>query len=63
MSQEPDTTKIPVTIKDETQKAYLLVNHGGSEEWFPKSEVHFSYRNGTEANAVIPDWLLEKKGW
>lgn len=62
---EPNTTEISVIIKRETEKAYLLQEKGEThdESWFPKSEVHFSYRNGDEATAVIPDWLLEQKGW
>lgn len=63
MSKEPDTEEVSVYIGGETAKAYFLTSDGKPSDWFPKSEVHFSYRKGGEARAIIPVWLLEKKGW
>ena len=59
-----DESTVSVTILDETEKAYLFL-HGTQQAWFPKSEVYFESRNlkTCKAIAIIPDWLLQKKGW
>jgi hypothetical protein len=64
MSDDDDDSVVSVLIIDETEKAYLFHNEG-KQEWFPKSEVHFESRNikTGKARAIIPDWLMQKKGW
>lgn len=60
-----EESKLKVKVLEEREKAYLLLNEEGKEDWFPKSQVSFERRNvkTQEGTAIIPDWLLENKGW
>jgi len=61
-----DTSHVPVKIIRETEKAYLLENVETKESaFFPKSQIHFDRMNHKtmEGVCVIPDWLLDAKGW
>lgn len=57
--------KINVTIKLQTDKAYLA-HYLGVDKWVPKSQVErfdtdgVNNGEGMEAEIVIPDWLYEK---
>lgn len=70
--REPETEPVPVIVVRETAMAYLLRDRSqdedgdeDSEEWFPKSQIHFEQRNVKtgKAIAIIPLWLLRDKGW
>ena len=62
---EPQLEPVEVTVKEEREKSYLFSAEGKPDTFFPKSEVSFKRRNVNtqEAIALIPLWLLEKKGW
>lgn len=62
---EVETDDVPVTITNESDRGYKFTDENGKEEWFPKSQVSFKYRNPItgKATATIPLWLLKNKGW
>lgn len=63
---EPETEPVEVIIDSskETDKAYHFTHPEHGEAFFPKSEVTFKSKlpSGV-AIAIIPIWLLDKKGW
>lgn len=66
----PETDKVKVRVMDDRDKSYLFeeMRDDGmppKRDFFPKSEVTFDRRNVKtgEAVAIIPLWLLERKGW
>lgn len=65
MESENDIVRCVVT--GETEKAYKMRDKEdpSRESFFPKSQISFQRRNlkTGEAEAVIPVWLLESKGW
>ena len=60
---DTEIDEVEVTIKSETEKAYMLQGNNGDMSWFPKSQVSFKSRIGDKAIAEIPIWLLEEKHW
>ena len=64
---ESDTEIVRCVVTGETAKAYQLrdADDPSRESYFPKSQVSFQRRNikTGAAEAVIPMWLLESKGW
>lgn len=56
---------IQVTVVEERDVSYLFQHEDGRQAFFPKSQVNFKRRNINtgEAIALVPLWLLEKKGW
>lgn len=62
---DSETEPVDVRVIEERDKSYLLATEGKGNAFFPKSEVSFKSRNTKTgvAVAVIPLWLLEKKGW
>ena len=56
---------VAVEVVEERDASYLFRNEDGKEAFFPKSETSFKQRNlkTGKAVALVPLWLLEKKGW
>jgi len=53
---------ISVTFRRETDKA-ILVEHGGTDIWLPKSQVESTVYGpiGSTADIDITDWIAEQK--
>lgn len=56
---------VEVIVLEDREKSYKFQAQGKPDAFFPKSEVSFKSRNVKTGKAVamIPLWLLEKKGW
>lgn len=52
-------TKVNLTVKHETTKAYLVNNKYGQEVWIPKSQSRLDYTTNTVYE--VAEWLVEEK--
>lgn len=49
----------------ETDKALLCTDHGGWEQWVPKSQIHDDsevYKKGQEGDLIVKSWWAEQNG-
>ena len=56
---------VAVTVVEDREASYLFQHEDGRQAYFPKSETTFKQRNVKTGKAValVPIWLLEKRGW
>lgn len=66
MKKNHDLVDVDVTVKHETEKAYLVdfVGSFGSKEaaWVPKSQADVERKTATRSVMTLPQWLAEEKG-
>jgi len=59
------TTVFEVECIAETEKAILVTDNAGFEEWIPKSQIHDDsevYKEGTSGDLVVKTWMAKKLG-
>jgi hypothetical protein len=63
------TFSINVTVKATTDKAVLVEDEDGKEEWVPVSQIDASSAISEESmvddegELVMTEWIARKKGW
>jgi hypothetical protein len=57
-----DLVDVDVTVKHETEKAYLVDFGGKADAWVAKSLVEVERKSATRSIMTLPQWLAEEKG-